>query len=399
MDPGGGRDNLYPPHLEEHFHRLVQERLPPHMLDDAPWSEEDKARFSDVFNEAMRHSVKLVLANLMASMPQIGAERARLRTEFEARLYQRWQPALDLFDLTLWMAREAGSTFNQRYRPQAVRDQDLIFDVLTRLHARACMVGSEVLTLLHSGHAAGAHARWRTLHEVTVVAYLIRQHGADLAKRYVDHDAIEELRIAVEYDEHAAVLGFEPLDSKVIPNLRARRDQLITNYGKAFGSTFGWAAGVVCKGEPTFKDLEKAAGLERMRPYYRMASHGIHPNPKGITFNLGSRDHTSMLLSGPSSAGLADPGHGALASLVQCTVVLLNHGAAFEELLTMHVLDRLEQEATQAFAAIHQQLEREEERAQHDRDRAEESQSLPASEYTAELPAPSTGSKVPPVPE
>jgi hypothetical protein len=35
---------------------------------------------------------------------------------------------------------------------------------------RACLVGSEIYGLPRTGHAAGAQARWRTLHELAVVA-------------------------------------------------------------------------------------------------------------------------------------------------------------------------------------------------------------------------------------
>ncbi len=79
------------------------------------------------------------------------------------------------------------------------KEGDFVFDVVIRLHARACQIASEVLKLLKSGFADGAHARWRSLHEVAVVALFIHKHGNDVAEKYLLHDVVESYRAATQY--------------------------------------------------------------------------------------------------------------------------------------------------------------------------------------------------------
>ena len=35
----------------------------------------------------------------------------------------------------------------------------------------------------------------------------------------------------------------------------------------------------------TIADLEAAGGIDHIRPYHRMASHGVHSNPRGFTWS------------------------------------------------------------------------------------------------------------------
>ena len=73
-----------------------------------------------------------------------------------------------------------------------------------------------------------------------------------------------------------------------------------------------------------FADIEKASGLDHLRPYYKMASHNVHANPRGISFHLGLSDGSDILLAGPSSYGLTDPAHGAAMSVHQATIPMLS---------------------------------------------------------------------------
>jgi hypothetical protein len=52
---------------------------------------------------------------------------------------------------------------------------------------------------LLAGYASGAHARWRTLHEIAVVALFIAQEDNSTAERYVHHRFVKSYEDAVEY--------------------------------------------------------------------------------------------------------------------------------------------------------------------------------------------------------
>jgi hypothetical protein len=64
---------------------------------------------------------------------------------------------------------------------------------LVKLHARACLISAEILSLLRSGHASGAHARWRALHEVAVIADFLASGDSDLARGYLLYEHVESL--------------------------------------------------------------------------------------------------------------------------------------------------------------------------------------------------------------
>ena len=75
------------------------------------------------------------------------AEERGQRAAFEARLAARWGRSLDLFDLTVEQALEAGRWINTRWRPGAAARQDQKFEALIRLHGRAVMTANEVQVL------------------------------------------------------------------------------------------------------------------------------------------------------------------------------------------------------------------------------------------------------------
>jgi hypothetical protein len=320
------------------------------------------------FDTAMSQGADALVSKFKQNAPQMLIAHREQRAAFEARLRLRWGPALDLYETTFVIAREAGAMFAQHHVAPARKEQNFVFFALTRLHARACHSASEVLSLLLSGHATAAMARWRTIHEIAVVMCLIQQHGQELARRYFDHEAIEAAKAAEDYQTHCSRLGYVPLSSKELAAIRRRRDELVRKYGEDFSEDYGWAADMVHRSmptnrrkhtkpfRPTFRMLEKAAGVEHWRPFYRMASHGVHSNPKGILFQLEDIGPQTVLLAGPSNAGLADPGHSALISLNLCTVTLLNLFPDEETLVTLKALRHFVDEAGQAFLEIHNAL-------------------------------------------
>ncbi|MBL8066669.1 MAG: hypothetical protein JNM34_12560, partial [Chthonomonadaceae bacterium] len=100
-------------------------------------------------------------------------DQARCRRAFERRLRKRWKEPFELFETCLVIAQEMGSEFNANHRPAAATSNDLVFEVMTRLHGRACHLASEVLHLMTGGYASGALTRWRALHEVVVVMLFV----------------------------------------------------------------------------------------------------------------------------------------------------------------------------------------------------------------------------------
>ncbi len=229
-----------------------------------------------------------MVKQLMQQIPEMVEQERTLRTAFEQRLQARWQKALDLFDSTVILTREAGERFSQKHREHVVKDKNALIEALVRIHIRACQTAAAVSVLLKSGFARDALARQRTLHELAVVAFLLKEHGTPLAERFLLHEVIETCTAAEQYESAYARLGYDTPDPANLAYARAKRDRLCQRFGKAYKNNYGWAADVIGKERPTFEDLEKAAHLNHLRPYYRMAGYGVHATAKGMVFDIGN---------------------------------------------------------------------------------------------------------------
>ncbi|MCM1987367.1 DUF5677 domain-containing protein [Methanococcoides seepicolus] len=243
---------------------------------------------------------------------------------FKQRLNGVWKQPFDLLELLVLISLEAGSTYNKEMRPLSAQKKDFVFEALTRLHARSCLISREILHLMKGGYASAALSRWRTLHEIVVVGYFIKKYGNDVAERYLLHQAIESCKAMRQYQKHAEKLGYAPHSEEEIENTRKARDNLIKRFGKSFGNQYGWAAGVLKINSIKFSNLEKEIGFEHMRPYYKLGSHSIHAESKGFFFDIGLPEgKKDIMMAGPSNMGLADPGNLMAISLYQITTLLL----------------------------------------------------------------------------
>jgi hypothetical protein len=257
-----------------------------------------------------------ILSGLKKSAPSILRARRKDMKEFEQRLYKDWKKPFDLFEAFLVLALEAGDEFNREFRKDKENSENYVLEVLTRIHARACQIASEILVLLKSGFADGAHARWRSLHELAVVGSFIKTHGNETAERYLLHDNIESYKAATLYQEHYEALGYEPISQVEYDSTKVKHDKLIERFGDSYKKNYGWASLALNKKDPTFTDIEANSGLDHLRPYYKLASHNVHANPKGMIFRLGLLHNTgNILLAGPSNVGFTDPAQGAAISL------------------------------------------------------------------------------------
>jgi hypothetical protein len=275
---------------------------------------------------------------------------------FQRRLYRRWGEPLGLLRMLLTISREYGASVNQELRGSSVTDSPHLVEVLTRLHARACQIVDEIPVLLSAGFADGAMARWRTLHEIAVIALFVGEHGEQVAERYVQHQHVESRRAAHDYVACQERLGYEPLEPSELSDVEHAYKAVVARFGGAFTTQYGWAAQQFGIKKPSFSDIERAAGVDHLRAHYRMASHNVHANPKGVFFKLGLLEEADLLLAGPSNAGLADPGHSAAISLVQTSTPLGLLHPTLDNIVALRIMLELERESGQAFGAAHQQL-------------------------------------------
>lgn len=318
----------------------------------------DLEKFSDEFFESLPSNIsktaeelsKNVLEDLKRDSKRMLKDRKKEISRFESNLYKVWGKAFDLLQMFIVISLEAGEKYNYEFKTDSTEDDNYVLEVMARLHARACQIASEILALIKSGHADGAHARWRSLHEVSVVALFISTNGNELAERYLLYDNVESYKAATIYQEHCEKLGYEPLTKEELNEIKEIYDNLIDRFGKNYRYDYGWASSAIGKNKPSFRDIEKVAGLKHLRPYYKMACHNVHANPRGLFFKLGLYPESGdILLAGPSNVGMADPGHSTALSLAQITVSLLTHQPNLDRLVICQILMKLEKEIGEAF--------------------------------------------------
>lgn len=312
----------------------------------------------DSIPEIVNEMALPILSDLRKTAPAMLKEHRREKKGFEHRLNNDWKKPFDMFEMFLVIAFEAGDEFNKEFRKDESERENYVLEVLTRLHARACQIASEILVLLKCGYADGAHARWRSLHEIAVVGSFIKTHGNEIAERYLLHDNIESFKAANLYQKYYEALGDAPIPQDEYDSIKAMHEKLIARFGNSYKNNYGWASSALNKDNPTFSDIEENSGLDYHRPYYKLASHNVHANPKGVMFKLGLLPNTqNILLAGPSNIGFTDPAQGTVISLGLITVTLITTKPTIDNLVLSNILLKLESEIGEEFLKVQKEIE------------------------------------------
>lgn len=292
-------------------------------------------------------------------------EYRRTTRGFKTRLAKRWSSAFDLLDMVYIEAMELGGTFCQDLARTAEGEPNHnVFDAVVRLHQKACLVASEAIALIKAGHASGAYARWRTLHEVAVVAAFIADRGEETARRYLQHVVQKSWEDAQEYQLHCRKLREEPLTDEEMRRLASEQVAALGEFGDDYQGGYGWAKEGLRSLEPgrkggvSFKDIAAAVGVLHLEPHYRAASHYVHPSAKSVVYDIGLI-RQSIPLAGPSNAGLSQPGRNVAMSLYSATVTLLCLDPTPERLLDLAAMNRLLSETISEFQETESKLEAE----------------------------------------
>jgi hypothetical protein len=277
---------------------------------------------------------------------------------FRTRLEGRWGTPLGQLRMLLTMAREWGQWNFDRQKSSKSTGKAILKEILTRQHVRACQVTDEILCLLENGFADGAMARWRTLHEIAVVAAVISRHGEAIAQRYLAHQAVESKRAMSKYLDCCQQLGYKPLPAREVKKVQKAYDAAITKYGEGFKTDYGWAAEHLKKKRPTFADLEAEAGRAEMRSHYQMGNDNVHAGIKSMYVRLGLVGNYDGLLSGRSNGGLMEPGQNAANTLTQISVVACLAEPNLDDLVVADMMRMLRDEIPPSFHTADKQLRR-----------------------------------------
>lgn len=276
-----------------------------------------------LFNDVSRDMASRVYVALRKATPRLVKGLRRDRRRLTRRMDEVWGLAESAFEASNYIGYElgrdiAGST--REHGPKAV--------ALLGAHGRALRTAGEVRHLAMSGFHAGAVARWRTLHELAVLIQVLSSAGPEVSRRYLDYARIENLRDMEYYQLHAEALGQKPFDVEEVERAKRFAAEVVEHSGETMRKENGWAFPLFPeKKRVTFSDLESLAGLQHLRPFYRLGNNHIHSGPRAGELNLNDAkpDGTPSITVGPTVFGdSAETCHGAMISVHQATAGLVN---------------------------------------------------------------------------
>lgn len=317
-------------------------------LDDV---DETMSGLVDDVTSSMANSVLQTLEDRMSDMME---DQDAIYHGFANDMGSTWGDALGLLQGLIVISDESSEWYGTRTDKYA--ENDLVHNLLVRINAKAIQISKEILTLLRNGFSDGALARWRTLHELAVIGAYISEHGDDIAARYINHEAVEVYKAAIQYNEYYTRLGAKEISEEEIEIMRKDYMGLLDLYGQSYKHDYGWAASTLNLNKPTFRDIEASVNLDHYRPYYKAASANVHGNPVGVFNSLGLFPEEDFILSGPSNIGLAQPAQSTIFSLNIITTTMLTHGANVDSLVISKAIAKYCRKVEDAFIAVEEEI-------------------------------------------
>jgi hypothetical protein len=292
-----------------------------------------------IINESSDVESEKLLSNIKRRTSLILRGNKKYQKGFNKQLDQKWGKALDLLEVFVALSEDIGADFTDDIIKAPTENKSPRFTVLSRSHARTCQVSKEIITLLRNGFADGAHARWRTLHEIAVETNIINRNDDELARKYIDHDLVHKWQTAKAFSKYDQEFGGENVTKEELEDLEIACKGLTKLYGKDFLNENGWAASLTGNSRTKFSDLESLAEFAHMRPVYKLACLNVHGGARALFFRFGLRydGDENFLLTGSSINGLANPVQNTAYSLLQITAALLTYDVNLDYLVPLQL--------------------------------------------------------------
>jgi hypothetical protein len=263
--------------------------------------------------EAVGAAADIIVDELLQNA---GENAAQLRTEQANRIQsvqRMWGVALDELDFLRNLVLEWGhEAFELRSGPYASPNTAF---ALNRLLARAYDVVGEIVVLGRNGYADGALARWRSLHELCVIAMFLSKQSDRCAVMYLSHHRVEELKL-LDVDRSSGTANAKDIHSdRRIGRLRREKTALVARFGKAFAGNYGWASVALGQARTTFRELESQVGLNLLRRGYQRANSTVHGGALATLTRISLSDSTIDGAAVPPAYGCEIAANYATASL------------------------------------------------------------------------------------
>lgn len=310
--------------------------------------------------ESWKNASVIVMRDLEKDRSRMLREHKKIREGFENRLYKTWKEPFDLLESLIVVCLECGESKKNKLSggKNIVNPKQV---ALIRIHARSVQIAYEVLALVRSGFADGAHARWRSLHELGIITFFLRENSDDVSERYLNHNVMKKFKASKSYQKHHKAIGYPPMTKREIETLEKEHSRLLQKYGAEFeyGNGFEWIPKSILKNR-NFKSLEEHVKLDKFDPFYGWASDAVHGGSKGLDrLGLMNDLKDQILAVGATNYGFADPIDSTAISLSHTTVNLLLLKPDFEDLIMMNVIQKHIEEIGEKAVRVQKKLEKE----------------------------------------
>lgn len=326
-----------------------------------PIGKESDKSYGKIVMKYLESLTEELMKTLEKDRPRMLKEHKKIREGFENRLYKRWKKAFDSLESLIVVCLESGEDKkNKISKGKTITNPKHV--ALVKIHVRAIQISYEILALIRSGFADGAHARWRSLHELAMITFFLRENNEDVSRRYLEHDVMKKFKESKDYQKYYKKLRYPPLTQKELNLLEKEHSRLLQKYGSEFEykTGFEWIPKSVLS-DRNFRSLEEHVKMDKFHPFYNWASNAVHSGSKGF-HRLGLMDkiQNKILVVGPTNYGLADPMDSTAISLSHITTNLLLLEPDFEDILMMQTIHKYINEIGTTAVDIQKKIEKEE---------------------------------------
>lgn len=306
----------------------------------------DPAKLSDIADKMADDIVKKSRKDVKKAV----AFENKQKLGFEKRLYKSYRNSIDAYLELLGVSIEAIEN-HRKITYDNLGEKDTFLPFLLRLHARIYRNANEILALMRSGYGSGAIARWRSMHETTVVLAYAKEIGPQIIKLMEDHAAVSSYKSMKVFQDHAEALGEKPFSSYELRLAEAKYNRRLNKYGPHFKSDYGWAWAASGHTLNNFRDLEQHVGIDHLYPYYRHSSLSIHMEWRSLMIGeeFEALNDPGVALIGPADYGFEEAVSLSLLTLAYATILILTYNLSYESMVYAKVIMSVEQRAQELF--------------------------------------------------
>lgn len=301
----------------------------------------------------------IVMKQLSKTSAAMLQEQQRTNKFYDRRRYERWNVPIDLLECLIRVSFESGASHREKLLTNpACKSYPYKLEAIVKIHARAVQIANEILVLLKTGYPDGANARWRSIHELAVISFFLKDSPDEVSQRYLEHESIRIYKDGQDYKTYCKKLGYSPLGRQTHAKLAHIKRKLCAKYKDRFQDEYGWIPSSILHTR-NFRELEKHVKLDSLHPFYNLSCSAVHGGSRGF-YRLGLMKQNVVLHVGPSNYGLADPLQNAASSLGHVTVCLLNLEPDFDSLTQMQILRKYIIDITEHAVKVQKEIEKDE---------------------------------------